>query len=304
MTQKPKYRHLLDADAVTKLGQLEIIATRIVEGFISGKHRSPYRGSSVEFAEHRPYSPGDEIRLIDWRSYARTDRYYIKQFEQDTNLQAHLVIDSSGSMGFGMSTTTKLHYAQMMAACLARLMLHQQDAVGMAIIDTRVRTYIPPRSKPSHLSVLLDELSRTSPGGETALAAMLHELAKRLKRRGLIILCSDCFDDVGALVNALHHLRSRGHETLLFHVMAPEELSFSFSKWTQFECLEVPGLRRNLDPALIRKRYLERVKAFLGQLKDGCAEVNCDYSPLSTDQPLGDSLAYYLGRRAMRMKTR
>ncbi len=304
MAQATEHGHLLDPDALARLGQLEIIATRVVEGYVSGKHRSPFKGSSVEFAEHRPYSPGDEVRLIDWRTYARSDRYYIKQFEQESNLQVHLVIDSSGSMGFGMSTVTKLHYAQMASACLAWLMLRQQDAVGMAVIDNRVRAYIPPRSKPSHLTVLLDEMSRTRPGGETSLAAMLHELAKRFKRRGLLVICSDCFDDVGALINALHHLRSRGHETLLLQIMAPEELSFSFNKWTRFECLEVSGHRLDLDASLIRNQYLDRVKAFMKQLKDGCAEVECDYAPLSTDQPLGDALAHYLSRRAWRMKTR
>ena len=302
MAEAIEYRELLDPVALSKLGQLEVIATRIVEGFLTGKHRSPYKGCSVEFAEHRAYSPGDEVRLLDWRAYARSDRYYIKQFEEETNLQALLVLDASGSMGFGSSTVTKLRYAQMACACLARLMLNQQDAVGLAVLDTRVRSYIPARSRASHFRVLLEGLGKTKPGGETSLAAQLHDLAKRIRRRGLIMLFSDCFDDVEALLNALHHLRTRGHELLLFHTVAPEELSFSFTRWSRFECLETVGLRVDLDPLSVRSKYLERLQVFLDQLKKGCGEVECDYVPLTTDSPLGDALGYYLARRAARMK--
>jgi len=293
---------LLDPEALDKLGRLEVIATRIVEGFVTGKHRSPYKGCSVEFAEHRAYSPGDEIRLLDWRVYARSDRYYVKQFEEETNLQALMVLDASGSMGFGSSTVTKLRYAQMACACLARLMLHQQDAAGLAVLDTRVRRYIPARSRPSHFRVLLEGLGDTRPVGETSLAGNLHDLAKRIRRRGLIMLFSDCFDDVEALLNALHHLRARGHELLLFHVLAPEEASFSFTRWSRFECLEVAGQRIDLDPLAVRGKYLERFQVFLDRLKAGCGEVECDYVALTTDQPLGDALGYYLARRAARMR--
>ncbi len=302
MPEPIEHADLVDPAALAKLSQLELIATRVVEGFISGKHRSPYKGCSVEFVEHRAYSPGDEVRLLDWRAFAKSDRYYVKQFEEETNLQALLVIDASGSMGFGMTTVTKLRYAQMAGACLARLMLHQQDAVGMAVVDTSLRRYIPPRSVPTHFRVLIGELGRVRPRGETSLGTVLHDLATRIKRRGMIIICSDCFDEVDALLNAMHHLRARGHEILLFHTMAPEELSFSFSRWSRFECLETVTRRLDLDPALIRKQYLTRVRAFLERLRRGCGEAECDYVPLTTDRPLGDTLAYYLGRRAARMK--
>ncbi|MHC4442384.1 MAG: DUF58 domain-containing protein [Planctomycetota bacterium] len=302
MAQIANYSDLLDPAEVSKLGQLELIATRIVEGFVSGKHRSPFKGCSVEFAEHRAYSPGDEVRLIDWRVYAKRDRYYIKQFDEETNLQTLMVIDASGSMGFGLSTVTKLRYAQMAAACLARIMLHQQDAIGISVIDTNLREYVPPRSNPGHLQVLLEYLSKVQPRGETSLAPLLHELAKRIKRRGLIMIFSDCYDDVEALIKALHRLNTRGHETMLYHTMAPEELAFSFNRWSRFECLEIPGWQMNLDPAAIRKEYLKRVKIFLDRLQQGCGEVKCDYVPLTTDKPLGDTLAYYLARRAARMK--
>jgi len=302
VTETAQQAQLLDADAVTRLSQLEMVATRIMEGFISGMHRSPFKGASVEFAEHRPYTPGDEVRVIDWRIYARSDRYYIKQFEQETNLQALLIVDASGSMGFGASTVTKLHYAQMASACLARLMLRQGDAVGLAVVDTDVRSYVPPRSKPSHFRVLLDVLAGAHPKGETLLPAALDDVVRRLRRRGLVIVCSDCFGEVDALTSALSRIQARGHETMLLHVMAPEELSFSFTKWSRFECLEVPELRLDLDPGMIRKEYLERVRVFLDALKDGCAEVKCDYASLPTDGPLGDALAYYVSRRAMRLK--
>jgi len=293
---------LLDPAAVAKLGRLELIATRIVEGLVSGKHRSPYRGCSVEFAEHRGYSPGDEVRLIDWRVLGRSDRYYVKQFEEETNLQALLVVDASGSMGFGLSTVSKLRYAQMAAACLARMMLHQGDAVGLAMLGTKVRAYVPPRSRPSHLGTLLDTLREAIAAGDASLAGCLHDLARRIRRRGMFIIFSDCFENPESLLNALYHLRARGHETLMFHIMAPEELSFDLGHWSQFEDLERPGQRIELDPGAIRATYLERVQAFLDLLQAGCGEVRCDYIPLTTDQPLADTLAYYLARRAARMK--
>jgi uncharacterized protein (DUF58 family) len=301
--QQVEHRELLDPDALSSLGRLELIATRIVEGFVSGKHRSPFKGGCVEFAEHRSYSPGDEIRLLDWRVFGRSDRYYIKQFEEETNLQVQLVLDASGSMGFGLSTVSKFRYAQMASACLTRLLLHQRDAVGLTILDTKLREYIPPRSKATHFHVILEALARTQTGGETSLAGVLHELAARIRRRGMLVVCSDCFDDVEALLHALHHLRSRGHEVLLFHIMAPEELSFSFKRWTHFVCLE-GGPRIDLDPPTIRKRYLERVEAFLDRLGRGCGEIECEYVPLTTERPIGEALSHYLGRRAARMKVR
>ena len=302
MTQFAEHADLLDPAAMGKIAPLEMVATSVVEGLLSGRHRSASKGGCIEFAEHRPYSPGDEIRLLDWRVLARSDRYYVKQFEEETNLRAVLVVDASGSMGFGGGTMTKLRYAQVLSACLARLMLRQQDAVGLAIVDANLRRYVPPRSNPSHFGVLLDELGRLRAGGETSLADVLQELAKRIKRRGLIVICSDCFDDVEPLVTALHCLRARGHDMLLFHIMAPEELSFSFTKWSLFECLEVPGQRINLDPASIRKRYLQGVQGFLTELKAGCGRSRCDYAPATTDWAVGEMLGHYLGRRMSRAK--
>lgn len=302
MRKKVDYTDLLNPEALAAVGPLDMIATRIVEGFFAGSHRSPYKGGCIEFAEHRPYSPGDEVRLLDWRVYARSDRYCIKQFEEETNLQAIIAVDASGSMGFGLSTLTKIRYALTVSACLTRLMLHQGDAVGLAVLDTKIRTYIPPRSKPSHFKALMDAMTRVETGGETSLSALLPDLARRMKRRGLFILCSDCFDDVDALLHSLNYLRARGHEIMLFHIMAPEELNFTFNKWTRFECLEVQGRRVNLDPAAVRRDYIRRINTFLDRLTQGCGETQCDYAPMTTDRPVGETLAYYLRRREALVK--
>lgn len=292
--------HLLDVEVLSRIGPLELIAKRVVEGYVTGRHRSPYKGGCVEFAHHRPYSPGDEVRLLDWRAYARSDRYYIKQFEQETNLQVMTVLDASGSMGFAGQTVSKFRYAQIALACLARLMLQQRDAVGLGIANATLRRYIPARSTPLHFQSLIEALQQAEPAGETALADCLHELAQRIKRRSLIVIASDGFDDVDELLRGMHHLRSRGYELLLLHTLAPEEITFNFGQWSRFECLEVAGRRIDLDPAIVRKKYLERFNVFLERLQQGCSEVQCDYVQLATDQPLGETLAHYLARRSAR----
>ena len=302
MPQSAEHPELLDPKALARIGRLELLSMRVVDGFLSGKHRSTHKGGCFEFAEHRAYAAGDEIRLIDWHVYAKSDRYYIKLFEEETNLQALMVVDTSGSMQFGASTVSKADYAKMACACLSRLMLRQRDAVGLALFDQQVRHYIPPRAHAGHLRSILDALRRGVPGGKTSLANTLHEVARRMKRRGLIVVISDCFGELEPLTKSLHHLRLRGHEVLLFHTMAPEETTFSFHKWSRFECLESSGLRVDLDPPTVRKKYLERLNAFLENLKGDCARIGCDYQPLSTAEPLGDVLAHYLTRRAARMK--
>ena len=302
MQETAEHPDLLDAAAIARIGHLELLSTRVVDGFLSGKHRSTHKGGCFEFAEHRAYAAGDEIRLIDWHVYAKSDRYYIKLFEEETNLQALMVVDVSGSMQFGASTVSKADYAKMACACLSRLMLRQRDAVGLALFDDQVRHYIPPRAHASHLRSILDALRRGLPGGKTSLAATLHEVARRMKRRGLVVVISDCFGELEPLTKALHQLRLRGHEVLLFHTLAPEELTFSFHKWSRFECLESAGLRIDLDPPTIRKRYLERLNAFVETLNRHCAKIACDYQPLSTAEPLGEILAHYLTRRAARIR--
>ena len=301
----PRARSIADfvsADDLAKAENLELLAGRIVDGFLSGRHRSKLKGGATQFAEHRAYCPGDEIRLLDWRVFGKSDRYCIKQFEEDTSLQAILALDASGSMGFGMETMSKYDYARQAALCLARLVLRQRDAVGLAILGGGIRSFLPPRSTPRHLDVILENVRQSSPSGITTLSSDLGELAQRIKRRGLIVLFSDCFDDVDRLAHALKLLRSRRHEVLLFHVLAPEELSFSFNQWTQFESLEDEGQRLDLDPLTIRREYLSRLRTFLERIRQVCGEASCDYVPFTTGMSLGETLANYLRRRAAALK--
>jgi uncharacterized protein (DUF58 family) len=283
---------------LAKTEHLELISRQIVEGLYSGGHRSKQKGGSAEFAEHRAYSPGDEIRLLDWRVYGKSDRYYIKQFEEETSLQAMFVLDASGSMGFGMSTASKYAYSRMASLCLARVVLRQSDAAGLAIVGEDIRSFLPPRNQASHLEVLTQRMREATPSGSTFLTKALGDLASRIKRRGIIIIFSDCFDRPEELAHSLKLLRARRHEVILFHVLAPEELSFSFQQWTRFESLENHGEIVELDPEFIRKEYLSRVREFLEQIRRACGEASCDYVPLRTDEALGDALGTYLRRRA------
>ena len=315
------YMELFDPGALAKLGRLELIARQVVEGFISGRHKSPFKGFSVEFAEHREYVPGDDIGDIDWRVYGRTDRYYIKEYEEETNLRSYLLVDASGSMrytpngaargrrrwgrrrdGVAGPAISKFRYAQFVAASLAYLMLRQQDAVGMVTFDTQTRRYIPPRSRANHLKVLAEELHRTECDGETSLGAIFHDLAERIRRRGLIIIISDCFDDLDSLVQGLHHFRHRKHEVIVLHTMADDEMTFPFRQWTLFRDLEIGDRRVMLDPLSVRDAYLERVSEFLRELQHRCGQLEIDYVPLNTGEPFDLALSRYLAFRAARAR--
>jgi uncharacterized protein (DUF58 family) len=287
---------------LARIENLELLASRVVDGLLSGKHRSELKGGSAEFTEHRGYVPGDEIRLIDWKVFGKSDRYFIKQYIEQTCLQVVVVLDASGSMAFGLNTGSKFDYARAVAACLTRLVLRQTDSAGLAVLGQTLRNYIPPRANPNHFQPILHLLRDAKPTGETSLAANLTHLARRIKRRGLIVLLSDCFDDVDALRQAFQFLRARGHEIILLHTMAPEELTFDFGGWSRFECLEIDGQHLDLDPALIRNDYIEGVRSFLAGLKRVCGETGADYHPLPTNKPMGEGLTYYLKRRAARIK--
>ena len=293
---------LFDPRDLARVENLELLASRVVDGLLSGRHRSKLKGGSAEFTEHRGYVPGDEIRLIDWKVFGKSDRYYIRQYIEQTCLQVIVALDASGSMAYGGSGASKYAYGRALAACLTRLVLRQSDSAGLAVFGAGPGAYVPPRANPGHFQALLRVLGEARPSGEAGLAAGLTDLARRIRRRGLIVLVSDCFDDLEALRQALRFLRSRGHEVLLLHTMAPEELTFEFGGWTRFECLEVDGRRIDLDPGLVRQEYLENVRRFLADLKRVCGESGCDYQALPTDRPLGESLAYYLQRRSARLK--
>ena len=299
------YMRLLDPDALAKIHRLELIARGLVEGFVSGRHRSPYKGFSVEFAEHRQYVPGDDLRDLDWRVYGKSDRYYIKQYIEETNLRAVILLDASGSMRYtGRQAAqhdgrrlSKFEYGQFLAASLAHLMINQQDAVGLVTFDTKIRRYIPSRSRTSHLRVILQELHETEPGDETDLAPIFHDIAERVHRRGLIIVISDLFDNPEMVLNALHHFRYRKHEVIVLHVMAEEELTFPFDRWSLFRDLELLERRVQLDPRSIRAAYLDEVRRFIQSLEKGCGQMNIDYVPLTTKRDYDVALATYLARR-------
>ncbi len=280
-----------------KISNLQVLARPVVEGFCSGLHRSPHKGFSVEFKQHRQYVPGDEIRHIDWRVFGRSDRYYIREYEEETNLRATLLLDLSGSMEYGSRGLYKYQYATRLAACLAYLMLGQQDSVGLVTFDTEVRRYIPPRSRISHLRVLLDELERARPGGETELGDVFHDLVPKLHRRGLLIIISDLFGDVPSLLKALAHFRHAHHEILVFQIWDRDELEFPFKGWTQFDSLETAGVKHLLDPAILRQAYLANLEKFREELTRGCRRHKIDLVPFATDQPYSEALAVYLGMR-------
>jgi uncharacterized protein (DUF58 family) len=285
-----------------KIANLQVLARQVVEGFCAGLHRSPHKGFSVEFKQHRQYVPGDEIRHIDWRVFGRSDRHYIREYEEETNLRATLLLDLSGSMNYGRGdgSPSKYEYATRLAACLAYLMLQQQDTVGLVSFDTAIRKYIPPRSRVSHLRVLIDELQRGKPGGETELGDVFHDLVPKLHRRGLLIVLSDCFGDVPKLLKALAHFRHAHHEILIFQIWHPDELEFPFKGWTEFHCLERAGIKHLLDPALLRQAYLANLQRFRDELVHGCRRHKIDLVPFTTDQPYAEALAVYMRRRSAR----
>ena len=286
-----------------RISNLQVLARQVVEGFTTGLHRSPHKGFSVEFKQHRQYVPGDEIRRIDWRVFARSDRYYIREYEEETNLRATIILDRSGSMAYGgeePGQVSKFDYATRLAACLSFLMLQQADGAGLVTFDTKIRRYIPPRSRVSHLKVIIDELEKGKPGGETELGSVLHDLVPKLQRRGLIVLISDCFGDVTEFLKALAHFRHARHEIVVMQVLHPDELTFPFKGWTQFDCLERDGVKHLLDPAMLRQSYLANLEKFRDELTRGCRRLKVDVVPFTTDQPYANALAAYLSRRLAR----
>jgi len=280
-----------------KISNLQVVARLVVEGFFSGLHRSPHKGFSVEFAQHRPYVQGDEIRRLDWKVFGKTDRFYVREYEEETNLRATLLLDLSGSMAYGGKGIAKVEYAKRLAAALGYLMLQQQDSVGLVTFDTRIRRYIPQRSGVGHLRVMLDELQGAKAGGETELAEVFQSLVPRIHRRGLLIILSDCFGEVKDLISALAHFRYARHEILLFQILDRDEVDFPFTQWTKFESLEIADRHRLIEPAQFRAAYLENLKKFQDDLTAGCRRHRIDHVRVTTDQPFAEALAQYLTRR-------
>lgn len=299
-------KRFLHPKAVARLQNLSLVARLVVEGFIAGLHKSPYRGFNVEFAEHRPYMPGDEIRTIDWKVFARTEKHYVRQYEEETNLKCTILLDMSRSMAYGAADgqdgLSKFEYACCLSASLGYLMLRQQDSVGLVLFDSRIREFIPPRSKISHLHVLmeyLDKASRAELGDDTDIAATFHELAERIKRRGLVVIISDLIDNSEPVLNSLKHFRHKKHEVIVFHVLSPSEIHLPFQGLTRFKDLE-SAKELTTNAAALRDDYRRLVEEFLSGYRQGCLESAIDYALLETSTPFDQGLARYLARRGGR----
>ncbi|HEY6866742.1 MAG TPA: DUF58 domain-containing protein [Candidatus Eisenbacteria bacterium] len=295
----PDGRRLLDPAVVARLAHLDVRARLVVEGFIAGMHRSPFHGFSVEFAEHRPYMPGDPLKNLDWKVWARSDRYLVKQYTEETNLRCHLLLDLSGSMAFRSprAAMSKFEYAQSLCAALAYLMLQQQDAVGTLLFADRPLSYVPARAVRSHFDVLLRTLAGAAPAGRTRLGPALHELAERIKRRGLVVLCSDLMDRPSEVLRGLQHFRHRHHEVVVFHVLDPDEIDFPYTDTATFVDMETEA-RLTTEPWEIARRYRERLAAWTAQYRVSCRDNLIDYVPIDTRTPFDRALLAYLEKRA------
>ena len=271
-------------------------ARLVVEGYIIGQHKSPYHGFSVEFAEHRAYGPGDEIRHVDWKLYGKTDRYYVKQYEEETNLNAYILLDTSRSMKYTSGTVTKLDYASYLSAALTYLMLNQQDGTGLILFDEKIQKFIPPRSTPSYLNTILKNLEKPTFGSDTDIGLVLHEMAERIKKRGLVILISDLMDDQEAVLSGLKHFRHNKQEVILFHILDRKELDFKFNTRTRFKDMESAS-QLTTEPWQIKSSYKKRIQRLQNDYKKQCREQLIDYVPLFTDQSLDIALNSYLNKR-------
>jgi uncharacterized protein (DUF58 family) len=299
VVNSPNY---LDPRILASLQGLDLQARMVMEGYVAGLHKSPYHGFSVEFAEHREYVPGDDIRHLDWKVWSKTDKYYLKQYEEETNLLTYLLLDTSESMAYASEgNVTKLQYAQYVSAALAYMVLQQQDSVGLATFDEKVQRYLRPSGQPSHLKELFHLMDATPAGQKSDLGLIFHDLAERFKKRGIVVVLSDLFDDPAKIISGLRHFRHRRHEVIVFHILDPAEIDFPFRSTTLFKGLE--GLPDILtEPHALRRAYQDELREFLGELKKGCQMVDIDYVPLRTDQTLDGALTSYLASRSMRVR--
>ena len=295
---RPGELRFLDPAVIARLGTLELKARTIVEGFLSGLHRSPFKGFSVEFAEYRQYLPGDDLSSIDWKVYARSDRYYVKKFEEETNLNCYLLLDVSASMGYGRKEgPTKMVYAQMLAASLAYLMNRQRDAVALTAFDDAIVEMLPPSARPGHLHSLLVTLDRLQLGKRTDVSKPLHVLADAVKKRGMVVLISDLLDDPDRVVDGLRHFRFRGTDVVVFHVIDPDELTFPFERASKFRDMEV-GDELMAVPSVVRSAYLAELQRVLDVYKRELGSMGIDYKLVDTSQPLEFALMSYLSNRS------
>ena len=292
-----------DPAALAKLSGLSLRARHIVEGYVAGLHRSPFHGFSIEFAEHREYSPGDDLRHVDWKVFGRTDKFYLKQYEDETNLVCYLVLDISESMAYKgpNSPLSKLQYAQCVAAAMAHLVLRQQDAVGVATFDEQLGAYVQPSSKASQLQQIIHVLDVTEARKKTSAGRLFHELAERFKKRGVVFILSDLFDDPDTLIAGLKHFQHRRHDCVVGHVLDAAELEFPFTRQTMFRGMEqYPEVIA--DPTSLRRAYLEKFEEFCSSVQRGCRKFGIDYTLMRTDRPFDVTLANFLSQRSRRVK--
>jgi len=289
----------LKPEVIRQIERLDLKAKYIIEGFISGLHGSPYHGFSVEFSEHRKYEPGDEINTIDWSVYGRTDRYYVKKFRAETNMQCYLVVDSSPSMNYSTGGITKFDYSVGIAAALAYLMIRQNDPVGMVTFSNRVRGFLPPRSRRSHLNVILEHLAKLRPTGQTRVGDSLHEIAELIRRRSMIIVFSDFLEELDSIVPALHHLAFKRHDIILFHVLDHAEVTLPFDDLATFTDVET-GEKLVADPAAVRTHYLQALDRHLEALRMRAGEARIDYLLMDTATPYDKALSTFLLNRKAR----
>jgi len=287
-----------DPLVLARLSNLSLKARWVVEGIMSGIHRSRSKGFSVEFEEHREYSPGDEIRRIDWKALGKFDRYFIKETQDETNLRAYLILDVSNSMNYASDGITKFDYGCILAASLAHVIINQQDAAGLVTFSNRIESFIPPRAKRGYLMEILRSLEERKPSGETAVGAILQEVAGKINRRGLVILISDLLDDPDAIVEGLQLFRFKGNDVIVFHIMDPAELDLPFEGNILFEDMEENQLKVAADPQAIRRTYLKVVEEFIEKLRKECRQRAIDYQLLSTATPLDHALVSYLSWRS------
>lgn len=294
---------LLPPASTERIARIGFLARGRMAGPITGRHASPLRGTSVEFAEHRAYTPGDSPRDLDWRVLGKADRYYVKQYIEETNLRATILLDASGSMRYrgerAVEQLSKFDYARRLAAVLAYLFIKQQDAAGLVTFDAQVRNHIPPKTRTSHIRQITEALAAAEASSETGVGATLHDIAERIPRRGLVFLVSDLFDDPETILEGIAHLAHRHHEVVVLHVLAEEEQTFPFKKFHRFRDLEGaaanPGL--NVEPNSIRRAYLKRFEAFLQSIEKGCGALQADYVQMITSTPYDEALVQYLGQR-------
>jgi uncharacterized protein (DUF58 family) len=297
MSSPEKY---LKPEVIRQVARLDLRARFIVEGFLAGLHASPFHGFSVEFSEHRRYAPGDDVKDLDWTVYAKTERYYVKKFQAETNVTGYLAMDLSASMAYTYrQELTKFEYAICLAAALGYLMIHQQDPVGLVTFDTQLRTSLPPRSKRTQLGNILSVLANLKPAGTTDLAGSLHQLASMIRGKSLVMVFSDLLTDPGPVLGALHHLRHRGNEVILFHILDEAEVHFPFEGLVEFEDVESPD-RLTVDARGMRDDYLDELGRFQQFYRTECSKANVDYVPIDTSITFDKALLEYLIQRQRR----